>query len=587
VNHLAIILSKERLSKARDYLMTKGRKLERELFKYHFEDCPSESVILELSKYQGEKGGFRNLGEGDRNKENAMDTNMAFHILHEINASSSETIVQKGIEFIINSYDHELKYWHPNPTSTPVPVQSYMLNDKWANPCADFIGYLCDYKELVSNDFLMEVTEVAMEKLPLLNKDGWFATLCYLRLADRLEEPNKDRILSKVRQIILEIIETRQEVWSTEYCAKPFWYAPSPSNALFPLIKQHVIKCLENEINHQDNDGNFILNWDAGSGENEWKSICTVNILKSRFEKAKEFIKSSARGLERSRWEFEFENGSKESVLLQLKTYQNEDGGFGNGIEPDFWLPHSSPMATWAAGQFLMEIGVDKNEPMINSMISYLVHTNHIETGMWDSALPENNEFPHAPWWHWQEGVQENWMFNPSAELAAYLVNWSSEQSKGVEIGWNSIEKAVNHLMNKSEMDKHEINNYQQLIEIMKLHESTFEAKLQYSLESVTEKIMTLAERCVDKDVSTWTEGYKPLPLDFIDNPDHPLCKRFGPLVEKNLNLYIEQMSEDGIWDISWSWGSYPEHFKVAKRYWKGILAVNRYKQLKVFGYLE
>lgn len=121
----------------------------------------------------------------------------------------------------------------------------------------------------------------------------------------------------------------------------------------------------------------------------------------------------------------------------------------------------------------------------------------------------------------------------------------------------------------------------------MKPHESNFEAKLQYSLESISEKIMTLAEQCVDKDVSTWTEGNNPLPLDFIDNPDHPLCERFGPLVEINLNLYIEQMSDDGIWDISWSWGSYPENFEVAKRYWKGILAVNRYKQLKAFGYLE
>jgi hypothetical protein len=312
-----------------------------------------------------------------------------------------------------------------------------------------------------------------------------------------------------------------------------------------------------------------------------------VNILKSRFEKAKNFIKSSARGLERSRWEFEFDNGSKESVLMQLKAYQNKDGGFGNGIEPDFWLPHSSPMATWMAGKILMDIGADNNVQMVKSMISYLVHTNHIETGIWDSVLPENNEFPHAPWWHWQEDVQENWMFNPSAELAAYLVHWSSDRSKAVEIGWNSIEKAVNHLMNKSEMDKHEINNYQHLIKIMKPHESYFETKLQYSLESVSEKIMTLAEQCVDKDVSTWTEGYKPLPLDFIDNPDHPLCERFGTLVEKNLDLYIEQMSEDGIWDISWSWGSYPENFEVAKRYWKGILAVNRYKQLKAFGYLE
>lgn len=312
-----------------------------------------------------------------------------------------------------------------------------------------------------------------------------------------------------------------------------------------------------------------------------------IKISSAQFEKAKVFIKTKARGLELNRFQFEFENGSTENVLNQLKKYQNEDGGFGNGIEPDFWLPHSSPMATWVAGQILMEIGAHKNDPIVKSMLSYLAKTNHIETGMWDSVLPENNEYPHAPWWHWREGIQENWMFNPSAELAAFLVHWSDEHSKTAETGWISIEKSVKHLINQTDMDRHEINNYQQLIKIIKPHKSIFEAKIQYSLKEVSEKILVLAEQCVDKDVSNWNDGYKALPLDFIDNPDHPLCERLVHLVEQNLNLYIEQMSDEGIWDISWSWGSFPEQFETARTYWKGIIAVNRYKQLKAFSYFE
>lgn len=275
---MAISLSKDNLCQARDYLMKKGRKLECELFKYHFEDGDPESVIFELSKYQGENGGFKNLGEGDRNKENAMDTNMAFQILHEINASCNETIVRKGVGYIVNSYDYKLKYWHPNPTTSPVDLM--LLNDHWANPSAELIGYLHEYKKLVPSHFLFEVTEVAMKKLPLLNQDGWFATLCFLRLADRVEESYRDKILDKVKSLILHIIETRQEVWSSEYCAKPHWYSPSPYSPLFPLIKKHVISCLENEILTQDIEGNFILNWDAGLGENEWKSIVTMEALK-------------------------------------------------------------------------------------------------------------------------------------------------------------------------------------------------------------------------------------------------------------------------------------------------------------------
>lgn len=312
-----------------------------------------------------------------------------------------------------------------------------------------------------------------------------------------------------------------------------------------------------------------------------------LKISNETFNKSSSWVKRNARPLEAARWAYFFEGAPRDKVIQILSAFQNEDGGFGHGIEPDFWSPHSSPMATWAAGQILMEIGADANETIVKSMISYLTNTIQKETGMWFSALPENNHYPHAPWWHWREGVQENWMFNPSAELAAFLVHWSSEQSEASQLGWKSIEKALHRLMEVDEMDRHEINNFQQLSNIMKLHESSFNAKSPYPLNEVTDKIMELADRCVDRDVSQWSTGYKPLPFDFITNPEDSLCSRFGDLVDQNLNFYIEQLSDEGTWDISWSWESYPEEFSVARGHWKGILAVNRYKILKSFGWLE
>lgn len=37
-------------------------------------------------------------------------------------------------------------------------------------------------------------------------------------------------------------------------------------------------------------------------------------------------------------------------------------------------------------------------------------------------------------------------------------------------------------------------------------------------------------------------------------------------LIICNLNFYIDQLSNEGIWDISWSWGSYPDEFAVTRR---------------------
>jgi hypothetical protein len=61
-----------------------------------------------------------------------------------------------------------------------------------------------------------------------------------------------------------------------------------------------------------------------------------MKLSKQTFEHSSRWIKRNARPLEVARWEYHFEGGSKENILSFLSAFQNEDGGFGNGIEPDF-----------------------------------------------------------------------------------------------------------------------------------------------------------------------------------------------------------------------------------------------------------
>lgn len=60
-----------------------------------------------------------------------------------------------------------------------------------------------------------------------------------------------------------------------------------------------------------------------------------------------------ARNLERSLFRYEFENGSFTDVLIELSRYQNEDGGFGHGLEPDLRCKESSALATTRALEIL------------------------------------------------------------------------------------------------------------------------------------------------------------------------------------------------------------------------------------------
>ena len=58
-------------------------------------------------------------------------------------------------------------------------------------------------------------------------------------------------------------------------------------------------------------------------------------------EKAREFIYRNARPLDYARWRYLFEDGKREDVLRILAAYQNEDGGFGHGLEADCLNPDS------------------------------------------------------------------------------------------------------------------------------------------------------------------------------------------------------------------------------------------------------
>ena len=76
-----------------------------------------------------------------------------------------------------------------------------------------------------------------------------------------------------------------------------------------------------------------------------------MQLQKARFESARGFVHERARPLDRALFSALFENGDAAAVSNALVAFRNEDGGFGNALEPDFRLPASSPMATSMALQ--------------------------------------------------------------------------------------------------------------------------------------------------------------------------------------------------------------------------------------------
>lgn len=119
------------------------------------------------------------------------------------------------------------------------------------------------------------------------------------------------------------------------------------------------------------------------------------------YKKAREFIYKNARPLDMARWQYHFENGSKDAVLNTLSYYQNEDGGFGHALEADAWNPNSTPIQTWTATEILREIDfTDNSHTIIYGILSYLESGQSFEGKFWFNTIKSNNIYPHAPWWH-------------------------------------------------------------------------------------------------------------------------------------------------------------------------------------------
>ena len=74
-----------------------------------------------------------------------------------------------------------------------------------------------------------------------------------------------------------------------------------------------------------------------------------MRLTRQGFERARVFMKETARDLDRRVFEYHFEGAPRDRALEALAAYANPDGGFGHGLEADVRAEASSPAVTaWA-----------------------------------------------------------------------------------------------------------------------------------------------------------------------------------------------------------------------------------------------
>lgn len=288
----------------------------------------------------------------------------------------------------------------------------------------------------------------------------------------------------------------------------------------------------------------------------------------SRFEAARQFMKRRARPLERAVYEHEFESGSESEVLKELAEFQNPDGGFGRGLEPDLRCKESSALATTRALDILEGMPPsDEKLATARKALGYLIRTYREDRNGWDIIPPEAENAPRAVWWTY--GVFADHWGNPNADIVAFFLDYRAQVPFGKleELVCYALDY-VQHRCDLTEM--HEMFCFLRLIE--RLDEAQRGA--------VDETMRRFLDRCVVSDPQK-REGYGAEPLQVADKPEARYYGKYAGSISRELDALIDGQREDGAWAPNWTWHQYEEEWPQAMQEWKGILTLQSLRTLR------
>ncbi len=134
------------------------------------------------------------------------------------------------------------------------------------------------------------------------------------------------------------------------------------------------------------------------------------------FTAGRDFVRRDARLVESRLFATVFEDADPDGVVEALRGYQNADGGFGHGLEPDKRCPDSLPLDVEVAFDTLLAAGA-RDDAMIRRAVDWLDLTANSD-GAVPLCGPAVEGYPraeHISEWTYQPGL------NPTAGLVGRL----------------------------------------------------------------------------------------------------------------------------------------------------------------------
>jgi hypothetical protein len=280
---------------------------------------------------------------------------------------------------------------------------------------------------------------------------------------------------------------------------------------------------------------------------------------------AAQFILCNARLLERRQFAFLFQGGSAAAVGAALHAYQNDDGGFGNALEPDKRCLDSQPIDQEFALHVLDDVGFDA--AMVGHMCDFL-QTITTEAGGVPFVLPTVRSAPRADWWNTDDEPPAS--LNPTAAIAGLLHKHRfahAWRDLATEYCWSAI--------GSSPLDEPHL-----LLALLPfLEHAPDRARARRAFDR-------LAHSLFEKNLVTidpTAQGYLKMPLDYAPTPQN-WCRRLfsDDVIAAHLDALTARQQPDGGWQITW-----PAISPLCELEWRGVVTIRALKTLRAYGRLS
>lgn len=299
------------------------------------------------------------------------------------------------------------------------------------------------------------------------------------------------------------------------------------------------------------------------------------------FQRARQFIYRNARPIDLARWQYHFEGGSKESVISALSIYQNEDGGFGYGLEADCWNPVSSPIQTWAATEILREIRFDyTSHPLVRGILRYLASGLCFDDQhqQWLNTVPDNNKYPHAIWWTYKEGEGE-FRYNPTACLAGFYLKYGSKGDPFYERALRIAAEAYQFWKSSMPYTEQHITAC-----FIRLYEYCMDAGIKITeMDEFRKKLISQVNAELEQAKDKWKTDYVCMPSNLIEDRDSIFSGEHIELINCECRFIEETQLDDGSFSVPWKWWTDYSEFEIARNWWKADLCIRKMRFLRTF----